>query len=54
MRQSINLGRGIPRVDQTAAADPVEISDVAATINRRLQECTGVAVAVQCCVFVMD
>jgi hypothetical protein len=57
MRQRIAFGWGIPRVDQTAAADPVEISDIVATINLPLQECVGVAVVVRCCMatnFVVD
>jgi hypothetical protein len=50
MRRTTELGWRIPRVSQTAAADPVGISDIVATINRRLQGCAGVAVVVQYCV----
>lgn len=50
MLRTIDFGWGIPRVDQTAAADPIKISDVVAAMNRRLHECAGVAVVVQCCV----
>jgi hypothetical protein len=50
VRQTIGLSWGIPRVDQTAAAGLVEISEVVATINRQLEECAGAAVVVQCCV----
>lgn len=50
LRQTVDLSRGIPRVDQTAAAGLVEISEIVATINRQLEECAGAVDVVQCCV----
>ncbi len=42
MSLSTDVGPRIPRVDRPTAAGPVGISDAAATMNWRPQECAGV------------
>lgn len=50
LRQTVDLSRGIPRVDQTAASGLGEISEILTTIYRQLEECAGAVDVVQCCV----